>query len=353
MKVKRLRSAFTLIELLVVIAIIAVLIALLLPAVQQAREAARRSQCQNNLKQIGLALHNYHDAHKVFPYGAAQPYGEQVHNFGNWRIMIFPYIDQAPLYNVLTPYFGSGGQPAGWLTWHGQASTIIALPAQQLVVPAFICPSDPADPIVDGEYSGNEWLSASSAARSNYMGSSGPSSIWDCSATYAPFAACPGGGGTNCTGFEAGATGPCYASGWHFGGGGSASYTAGPGAGKGGNGLFNMYPQRVGLKSIIDGSSNTLLAGEVTHMRTIQGVATGNTTDQLLANSCMSSTVMGINWPGRGTGWPAGGAFASTHEGGAQFLLCDGAVRFVSENISMRTFGFIGTRDGDEVTGEY
>ena len=88
------RSGFTLIELLVVIAIIAVLIALLLPAVQQAREAARRSQCKNNLKQVGLALHNYHDTHRVFPFG----------NLGgkHWTVeaMILPMLDQTALYNL-------------------------------------------------------------------------------------------------------------------------------------------------------------------------------------------------------------------------------------------------------------
>src|SRR5579859_7854071 len=94
------RKGFTLIELLVVIAIIAVLVALLLPAVQQAREAARRSQCKNNLKQFGLALHNYHDAYKMFPPGGdAQSWGNS--NWLNWQAKILPFIDQGPLYNQI------------------------------------------------------------------------------------------------------------------------------------------------------------------------------------------------------------------------------------------------------------
>ncbi len=107
------RRAFTLIELLVVIAIIAILIALLLPAVQQAREAARRTQCKNNLKQLALALHNYHDVFNTFPPGSVlpqagntTPYPPASHNNPmartagwTWSAFILPYIDQAPMYN--------------------------------------------------------------------------------------------------------------------------------------------------------------------------------------------------------------------------------------------------------------
>src|SRR6266487_2467467 len=96
------RLGFTLIELLVVIAIIAVLVALLLPAVQQAREAARRSQCRNNLKQIGLALHDYHSTHNVFPpgyvAGAAYP---ATSNGWSWCAQLLPYLDQASLYHSI------------------------------------------------------------------------------------------------------------------------------------------------------------------------------------------------------------------------------------------------------------
>src|SRR4051812_6730319 len=96
---KTFKRGFTLIELLVVIAIIAVLIALLLPAVQQAREAARRSQCKNNLKQIGLALHNYHDTANTLPPGwIGDPTGSNAGNRWGWGTMILPYLDQAPLY---------------------------------------------------------------------------------------------------------------------------------------------------------------------------------------------------------------------------------------------------------------
>jgi len=120
------RRAFTLIELLVVIAIIAILIALLLPAVQQAREAARRSQCKNNLKQLGLAFHNYHDTHRVFPNGEIWISGRP--NWG-YAVMLLPYIDQGPLYQALSPDGGT-------------LPTVTAQPLLQTVVPVYICPSD-------------------------------------------------------------------------------------------------------------------------------------------------------------------------------------------------------------------
>lgn len=131
---KQRRSGFTLIELLVVIAIIAILIALLLPAVQQAREAARRSQCRNNLKQLGLALHNYHDNHSRFPPPGFHPVG----GFGSssastswgpsWIVMILPFIDQAPLYQL---YDFEG-------TVRARENPLVVT----VTLPAVVCPSD-------------------------------------------------------------------------------------------------------------------------------------------------------------------------------------------------------------------
>lgn len=155
------RRGFTLIELLVVIAIIAVLVALLLPAVQQAREAARRSSCKNNLKQIGLALHNYHDTHSVFPYsvshagaitaGTAAPGSSArapentVLNHRGW-LMLLPYLDQAPLYNQVDfslatgAYIRGGGNLPGGLAPGDPGNANDLVVSQSLT--ALLCPSD-------------------------------------------------------------------------------------------------------------------------------------------------------------------------------------------------------------------
>ncbi len=152
---KNVHRGFTLIELLVVIAIIAVLIALLLPAVQQAREAARRVQCKNNLKQLGLALHNYHDSCNLFPYSTAAngfcrsfnaPYFK---NHRGW-LMLLPYFDQGPLYNQFDPNTATGssvtggGPPPGILqgTPESNGNNLVV----SKVLPIFICPSDPGSP---------------------------------------------------------------------------------------------------------------------------------------------------------------------------------------------------------------
>ena len=130
-----LRRGFTLIELLVVIAIIAVLIALLLPAVQQARESARRSQCKNNLKQIGIAMHNYHDTFKLFPPGIIHSGNAAGTGFTGatgwaWGTFVLPYLDQGNLYTSLNP--------SAPIDTTGQISLL------RTVLPAYLCPSNPA-----------------------------------------------------------------------------------------------------------------------------------------------------------------------------------------------------------------
>jgi prepilin-type N-terminal cleavage/methylation domain-containing protein len=176
------RRGFTLIELLVVIAIIAVLIALLLPAVQQAREAARRSQCKNNLKQIGLALHNYHDVARIFPpalnhsgrYNAAAFFtgSNRVLNTPGW-VMLLPYLDQAPAYNLYDHNLCSNVSSPYSLPVAGD--DLVNERVTSLPMPTLMCPSHPAA----GEQStvsagvASAFYSRRNARRTSYLFSTG------------------------------------------------------------------------------------------------------------------------------------------------------------------------------------
>ncbi len=311
---------FTLIELLVVIAIIAILIALLLPAVQQAREAARRSQCKNNLKQIGLGLHNYHDTHRTFPYGGVARYwNASAETTFNWRVMILPFLDQAPLYNNMTPYFGAVNNVTD-----ATLATLTTIHNQ--VLPVLQCPSEPNSGVVSGLTSDgdNGVGGVTSAAIASYNGSSGPTSstsdCWLC------------GPGTT-----TGSLCLCHAPGNHFGNDNKTE------------GVFGLNPKAARIRDITDGTSNTLCAGEVT----MPNNGKGNVYSHWDGIWSVTSTTTGINWTSRDAGWRSGHAFASYHEGGAHFLMCDGAVRFVSENLDLRNFGYLGGKSDNNVVGEF
>ncbi|HUQ71374.1 MAG TPA: DUF1559 domain-containing protein, partial [Planctomycetaceae bacterium] len=167
------RRGFTLIELLVVIAIIAILIALLLPAVQQAREAARRTQCRNNLKQLGLALHNYHDNFNIFPMGFSDVVAGNAERNGSgwaWSAMVLPYLDQAPLYNQ----FNFNVTPYNCVNCAAPITGNQALVGTQLA--AFSCPSDvkPATAANNGGAANTSASQGTAAiATSSYMGCRG------------------------------------------------------------------------------------------------------------------------------------------------------------------------------------
>jgi len=351
----RARSGFTLIELLVVIAIIAVLIALLLPAVQQAREAARRTQCKNNLKQLGLALHNYHDTFLTFPFrqiGGNMP--KTSNNRWSGLVSILPQIEQGALFEqfqsasspsdtvntALQPWSAPPGSWQGYT--NGQA------PHQQRV-PAFICPSGTVK---------------------NGSGGAGPTNYVFCV-------------GDN----------------WNFN-------NANP------RGVFGVG-SRATMGDLSDGTSNTILMGEIkipTGTRTegkgainiMPSATTGTPLDCLnpsVWDSSLREFAAGVALRGeeRGTRWADGGSFfaafntvlppnagpacmvgdtdsgngilpaGSNHSGGAQFLLGDGSVRFISENIDTGNLGLrpsggqsnygiwgsLGTKSGGEPIGAF
>ncbi len=150
-KIRNPNSAFTLVELLVVIAIIGILIALLLPAVQAAREAARRMQCTNNLKQMGLALHNYHGALRSFPIGSRSGTISMYNTYGtNWRSALLPFMEQKPLYDSLNfktgSFSGYNSQP-----FSGGNEVLVGL-----VMAVYKCPSSTIDPLINEPTSIND-----------------------------------------------------------------------------------------------------------------------------------------------------------------------------------------------------
>lgn len=332
---------FTLIELLVVIAIIAILIALLLPAVQQAREAARRTQCKNNLKQIGLALHNYHDAFNTFVFGSSdhddRPWcsGNDGRMGYNWRVRILPYIEQANIYNRMTSYpFTLVDMP------YATNNLIRDIPEHLQVLPGMACPSEPAELIQSGL--NNTWvIGPVRAAISSYVGSAGPVSTHPADSVGCGLCS----NGTNLQAFC-----DCKIHGWGTagGGGGGIHYSlCDPNT----VGMLSMYPDKVNIAKVIDGTSNTLFVGEW-HFPNQRG--DGCRPRMHWAGSWASaSTVYGINAKGVGNGYPNGCNFRSYHVGGSHFLLVDGSVRFVSENIDLRLLGWLGSRNGGEVVGEY
>jgi prepilin-type N-terminal cleavage/methylation domain-containing protein len=306
------RRGFTLIELLVVIAIIAVLIALLLPAVQQAREAARRSQCKNNLKQLGLALHNYHDTHGAFPSGAsiegvggACPNVAYANHRAPYGVMLLPFMDQANLYNRFnfSQTFAINNELPGSATND---------PLQKTQVNAFLCPSDPN---AFGPYT-------------NYVGVAGGGP--------------PGSSGCVATQTSA-----------------FILYS---------NGVMYVNSS-TRMRDLTDGTTNVYLMGEtkyVVHQNSTRPTKAGfwssgvwNGQDWRYYTN-LGAAVEGINQPLYGTDADGmngneaapGRTFGSKHVGGCHMLMSDGSVRFMSTNMDLTTHRGLAVRnDGLPVGG--
>lgn len=361
----RRRRAFTLIELLVVIAIIAILIALLLPAVQQAREAARRTQCKNNLKQLGLAMHNYHDVFNRFASNiniiwSGPPFTTANRGWGGSQashlVLLLPYIEQAPLYTSIN--FANSAVIKPWNT------NVNGKLLNEIVIPGFICPSESRESLLATQVNDpNGATTNPPRAMTNYAGCTG--STFQASLTGCNLSSIVGNGG------------PLYdpnddGEDW-FGratlGQHARTDTPSP------SNISGVIPRSswaAGIKDITDGTSNTILMGEV------RGACSdalgywgpGGGGGWADSESLWFSTTAPINFPTcpgengippRGAvpacnsvrSWNTSMGFKSQHVGGAQFLLCDGSVRFISQNIDHNTYQMLGDRWDGFVVGEF
>lgn len=316
---------FTLIELLVVIAIIAVLIALLLPAVQQAREAARQVQCKNNLKQIGLALHNYLDAFLCFPTNqttanpSISPFPPS--NGWSWRAMILAYVDQTAAYNSINWTSVGGGYGPPWCHRGGVIDpngTPSNLDIASTVMPIYLCPSDPTLPKTTG------------------VGF--PTNNWCWPAAGGSCGACPGHAGSPYADRAIGLT--SYK--------GVAGVTRDETA-SGPDGVFEARPKKaIRIRDVTDGTSNVFCVGEMSpSFPPILGAWAG-VHDELC-------TARPINWvwlqwrtateaqaAGHAARWPGAQSANSYHPGGAHLLFADGSVHFLSQNIDFQTYQALG-----------
>jgi len=356
------RAGFTLIELLVVIAIIAILIALLLPAVQQAREAARRTQCRNNLKQLGLAMHLFHDSRKRFPTADDAGWGvwkEQPDGWyqPSWIVVILPYIEQVNLYNYTqnSPTVPNGAA--------GNAAVAGLVP-----IPTLRCPTDPWEP---------------GSLATNYGASNGPQQLPQfCSSgsgAPSPFSQYA----TPDVSFP-GDTTWGYKSSAAFGGWGSSNplrdsrgvviWT--------GSSLPRSKENLVTIARLVDGTSNTIMLGEYEpkyeeRFPGTSGVGTfgwGGYAASATGWYQSMSTIIPINYPindgascGYNTwGGAAGGdlahahdnftvstGFRSLHAGGAHFAMADGSVQFLNQNINHKTYQHLGAREDGQAVGEF
>jgi len=312
---------FTLVELLVVIAIIGILVALLLPAVQAAREAARRIECSNNLKQLGLALHNYHTSHGTLPYGSGDCCGPGPKTRGGiWTTMIFPYLEQQNLHDAIDFNLHTKELPADLVT---------------TIVPVFICPSDGSanDAVLDNRFARDNppralglWYTAS-------MGPTEPDSCPFCSLGSSPSP--PGSPIKYC----------CR--GANFGTLPRHGHPAGTHVG-----MFGRFRNAVSFAQVRDGLTNTFMLGEHLPRQcsfiSAFAVNFNVSPTTIPINTFESDAVSGGTRPNGSYWWETSG-FKSNHPGGALFCMGDGSIQFVSESIDYRLYNELGTRDGSEV----
>ncbi|QDT56283.1 Type II secretion system protein G precursor [Caulifigura coniformis] len=312
------RVGFTLIELLVVIAIIAILIALLLPAVQQAREAARRTQCKNNLKQCGLALHNYHDTHGIFPFstmghgsvtaGSAMP--TRVHNARGWT-MLLPMFEQGPLYNQYDHTAAAAERNVAPGAVLAGNPDLVNRNVVSKSLTMLLCPSDSGDPLYRGADTAGQYKISAAATTAGIYGAK------------------------TCYDFNVQRTA-------------TASVTAYDGLARETRRMFGVN-NSARLRDISDGTSNAVMVAETTlnlhnGITAMWGYANHTSSGIDFAyvdginfwRCCSWDTPTPFSKPNLGhvAHWGTPGSF---HVGGAHVTLGDGGVRFISQNVDRTT----------------
>jgi len=335
--VGRVRRGFTLVELLVVIAIIGILIALLLPAVQAAREAARRAQCTDHLKNLGLAVHNYHDTYKNFPLSYAR-WGSGVFPGDgqsiSWVVSSLPFFEQGPLFDTLDMRWGIANDPRN----PGSAAAPANLWAARQKIPVLICPSSGDDGVRNNRANLEGYGELGTTC---YKGVSGANWAW---------------GTWSVTGNGQGSN--------EFTGGDGNGLDAGNGVyfrntncGAGGPWPSASYAPK--FSRVQDGTSNTFLFGEAVPKWCIHTCwwwcngTTGTCAVPLNPRAqCKNTGNKNQDLVDCAGDWPNNYSFMSLHPGGANFCMVDGSVRFVSNNIDITNYRSLSTQATGEVINE-
>jgi prepilin-type N-terminal cleavage/methylation domain-containing protein/prepilin-type processing-associated H-X9-DG protein len=296
------RVGFTLVELLVVIAIIGILVSLLLPAVQAARESGRRTQCNNNIRQIGVAMQNYHDSNGLLPTGAMPPTAAApaTSNELSWHVLILPFMEQKGLHSE----------------FNLNASGYLANIAQGLIQPKFyVCPSAPRSIHMSlsspGEDSGGK-----QTYTAHYYGIMGPK------------------------GLNPGRSTPTVPVNYLVEGiGGQGDFSR--------HGVLTRARQR-GFQDIVDGNSNTFLVGELSWIdaNTYRVWIRGCNGNAMASSKNVVNPINGVAYNGNNNFNDV--SFGSMHPGGCHFVYCDGAVRFINDSVDMNAYKGAASMDGRE-----